>query len=271
MQDIELDRIAGRKAADGAGEFAGILDGFTIYGRDHVAGLDAGLGSRAVGLRFRYQRAFSFSQTKAIRDILGYRLNLHADPATADGALILELCDHILHGRSGNRERNADTSTRRGVDRRVYADDFALHIEGRTARIALVDRRVDLNEVIVRAVADVATAGRDDAGSDGSAEAEGIADRENPVADPRLAGCEFCKRKVRPAFDLDQREIRTLVRANYLGGVGLSVVSCDFDLVGAIDNVIVGNRIAVRRDEEAGALAHHGAMAAMMVAHSGRR
>src|SRR5665647_1229379 len=240
MQDVELDRIAGRETTDGAGEFAGILDGFTVHRRDNVAGFDAGLGSRSVGLRFRYQRAFSFLQTEAIGDILGYRLNLNADPATADGALVLELCDHILYGRSRNREGDANASTRRGVDRRVYADDFALHIEGRTARIALVDRRVDLNEIIVRAIADVATAGRDDAGSDGSAKTKGIADREHPVADSRLACCKFRKRKVRPAFDLDQREVRTLVRANHLGRVCLAIVGRDFDLVGPINNVIVG-------------------------------
>src|SRR6202023_3001365 len=75
-------------------------------------------------------RAFSFFQTKAIGDILEYRLNLDAVPATANRALILELRDHILHGRSRNRERDADASTRRGVDCRVYANDFALHIEG---------------------------------------------------------------------------------------------------------------------------------------------
>ena len=58
-------------------------------------------------------------------------------------------------------------------------------VEGRAARIAAVDRRVDLQEVVVRSGADVAAARRDDAGGDGAAEAERIADGDHPVADAR--------------------------------------------------------------------------------------
>ena len=56
-------------------------------------------------------------------------------------------------------------------------------LNGRAAGVALVHRRIDLDEVVVGAVADVAAARRDDAGGDGAAEAERIADRQHPVAD----------------------------------------------------------------------------------------
>ena len=62
--------------------------------------------------------------------------------------------------------------------------------EGRTAGIAAVHRRVDLQVVVIGAGADVAAMGRDDAGGHRTAEAERIADRKHPVAD---AGVLFAK------------------------------------------------------------------------------
>jgi hypothetical protein len=53
-------------------------------------------------------------------------------------------------GHGGSRDRKGDThaSARLRIDGGVYADDLAPHIEGGPARIALVDRRVDLNEIV---------------------------------------------------------------------------------------------------------------------------
>jgi len=48
MQNVELDRAAGRKTADGTGEFSSILDRLAIHRSDDIAGFDAGLGSRTV-------------------------------------------------------------------------------------------------------------------------------------------------------------------------------------------------------------------------------
>ena len=87
---------------------------------------------------------------------------------------------------AGNGEADADAAARRRVDRGVDADDIAFEIEGGTAGIAAVDRGVDLQEVVIGAGADVAAARRDDAGRHRAAEAEGIADRHDPVADARL-------------------------------------------------------------------------------------
>jgi hypothetical protein len=49
----------------------------------------------------------------------------------------------------GDRKANADTSARRRENRGIDADHLALGIERGTARIAPVDRRIDLQEVIV--------------------------------------------------------------------------------------------------------------------------
>ena len=52
--------------------------------------------------------------------------------------------------------------------------------------VAAIDRRIDLQEVVIQAIADIAAAGRDNAGGDGAAKPERVADGDHPVADARL-------------------------------------------------------------------------------------
>src|SRR6202051_3878636 len=119
------------------------------------------------------------------------RRPLHAEPAARDVALVLELGDDELRRSGWNVEADADRPARRREDRGVHADHVAVHVESRTAGIALVDRRVDLDVVVIGPRADIAAAGGDDAGRHGAAEAEGIADTDQPVADPRRVGREL--------------------------------------------------------------------------------
>ena len=131
---------------------------------------------------------------RGVGDLAGHRLDLHADEAARDRAVLLAAtsttCSTVV-GR--DREGDADIAARRRVDRGVHADDLALQVEGRAAGIAAVHRRVDLQEVVIGAGADVAAAGRDDAGRHRAAEAERVADRQHPVADARLPSASCTK------------------------------------------------------------------------------
>ena len=89
-----------------------------------------------------------------------------------------------MRGFGGNGKTNADASARRRENRRIDADHLTLGIESGTARIAPVDRRIDLQEVIVGPGANVAPARRNDARCNCSTQSEGIADRDHPVAHP---------------------------------------------------------------------------------------
>src|SRR2546421_6271258 len=62
--DAELDVGAGRQAGDLLGEIACVLDLLAIDRSDDVAGLDAGLDGRPVGLRLSDQRAFRLLQAE---------------------------------------------------------------------------------------------------------------------------------------------------------------------------------------------------------------
>jgi len=65
-----------------------------------------------------------------------------------------------------NSEAQADRPSPRGDNRRVDADHFALHIEQRAAGIAVVNRSIGLDEVIVRRLQEIAVQRTDNAGRD---------------------------------------------------------------------------------------------------------
>src|SRR5204862_103088 len=80
-----------------------------------------------------------------------------------------------------------------------------------------------------------------------------IADRDHPVADPRLAGVlEVHIREGAPAgLDLDHRQVGALVAADD-GGLELALVlEHHLDGLGVLDDVVVGDDEAVGGDEEA--------------------
>src|SRR6267142_4095894 len=187
MQYVQLDSAARCEAPDDAGEFTGILDRLAICRSNDVTCLDAGLCCRSVLLGVRYQRTQCLLQTHAVGDILGYRLNLNTDPTAADASVILQLSDHVLYSHCRDRKCDADAAARWRIDRRVYADDLALHIESRATRIALVNWRVDLNEIVVRTTSDVTAAGRNDTGGYGATQAKRVADRKYPITNSSLA------------------------------------------------------------------------------------
>jgi hypothetical protein len=100
---------------------------------------------------------------------------------------------------------------------------------------------------------DLALQGRDDAAGYGAVEAEGVADRDYRITDLRLGGVAEGQRvqRIRRRVDLEQGEVGGRVGADLLGGVGLrAVAELHVDLVGARDNVVVGEDVAVGVDHE---------------------
>src|SRR5438445_7138237 len=159
MQDVKFGCAARCDAADDPSQFSGILDRLAIYRGNDVARLDAGLCRRSILLRISHRRALRLLQTHAVGDILGYRLNLNTDPTAADASVVLQLGDYVLYSQCRDRKCDADAAAGWRIDCGVYADDLALHIESRATRIALVNGRVDLNEIVVRTTSDVTAVG----------------------------------------------------------------------------------------------------------------
>src|SRR6185312_9730740 len=136
----------------------------------------------------RNERAAVFRDAERFGNVVRNRLDLHAEPTAAHLTVLLQLIDDARDRIGGNREADADRSARRRNDRRIHADDFTVHIEQRPARIALIDRRIRLQVIIVGTGVDIAALRRDDAERYRSAEPEWIADRHDPVADFDIGG-----------------------------------------------------------------------------------
>src|SRR5262249_39509739 len=233
-----------------------VVHRLTVNTGDDVARENARLGGRTVGLYFSNKRAFCLLQAEGVSHLFGDRLNLHANPSAGDCAFVAELGDNVFHRLGRDGESDADRSARWREDRGVYADDVAVHVEAWATGVALVDRGIDVNEVIVRPGADITSARRDDSRSNRAVEAEGIAHGDDPIADSRSLLGEFYEGKVAPALNLDERKVGLRICADHFGGIGLSGIELDLNFVCLFDNVIVRDCVTVRTDEEARTLAH---------------
>ncbi len=167
--------------------------------------------------------------------------------------MLFELRDDRLGFVRGYREADADTAAIGRINRRVDANHLAVEVEGRAAGIAAVDRRVDLQEIVIRAFVDVAAARRDDPGRDGAAKPERVADRHYPVADLRrtaVAEADIRQRLIR--VDLEDGEIGLGVAADHLGPILGFILQDHLDFFGVADHVIVGHDITPRINDEPG-------------------
>ena len=251
---LERHRLARVPFGDHARQAAHFADALAVHLQNHVAGLDARACRRPGGIDRRHQRAFGLVEAEARRQVVADMLDAHAEPPALDRAAHLQLRHDIARKRGRNGEADADAAAVRREDRRVHADDLALEIEGRAAGIAAVDRGRDLEEVVIGARPDLAPARRDDAGRGGMAEAEGVAHRHHPVAHPHLFGVgkrDMGKRLLR--LHLEECQVRLRVRADEARGQLALVVEDDGDLLRTRHDMVVGDDMAVRRDDEAGA------------------
>src|SRR5208283_860364 len=124
----------------------------------------------------RDERAALLAEAERLGDRVVDALYANAEPSPSRLAELLQLLDHRRDGVRGRREANADRIAGGREDRRVDADDLAVHVEHGAAGIAFVDRRVGLDVAVVGSLVDVAVARRDDARRHRAAEPEGIAD-----------------------------------------------------------------------------------------------
>ena len=161
-----LALVSGAVAATMRGRSRSWLTSSAVERQDHVALLQAGLRARAVRRDDGDQRAVLALQAEAGGDGRRHLLDLHAEPAAADLAVLFELRDDGLGDIRRHRETDPDAAAVGRIDRGVDADHLAVEVEGRPAGIAAVDRRVDLQEIVELAGVDVAAARRNDAGRD---------------------------------------------------------------------------------------------------------
>ena len=142
-------------------------------------------------------------------------------------------------------------------DGRVHADNAAPAVEERTAGIAGVQRGVGLYDVLDQAAGrrpQGPAQGADHTGRDRRLQAEGIAHGNDKLPDAQ--GIQIAKLDWReapaPAMHPDKRGIRIRIAANEIGRSGAAVGKQNLDRTRALNDVIVGQHIAVGRDNKAG-------------------
>ena len=234
----------------------------TIDLDDNIALLDAGLVGRLTGFHSGNQFAVILFDTQRIGNALVERLDPDTQITARDLGPALQLFDNRKCLFGGNGETDPDIAARGRKDHRVDADDIAVDIEHRAARIALVDRGIGLDIAIIgAALPGHAVERRDDARGHGAAKPERIADRNHPVTDPCLGRiAEFHEGQV-GGVDLENRKVRGRIAADELRVI--------FDAIGhdhldraddgrarpfaARNDMIVRHDIAVGRNDEAGA------------------
>ena len=152
----------------------------------------------------------------------------------------------------GHREADADRAAVRRQDRGVHADDLAVHVEQRPARVAAVDRGVGLDEVVVgaRSVRLRAETMPDETEKPWPS---GLPMAMHPVADAASASLSPNSTKG-SGSSLSTLRSAMSVRGSVptrVAGRSPPSKKLDADLVGALDDVVVRHDVAVGRDDEA--------------------
>ena len=140
--------VPGFVAVTIADELVTVPDRLAVVGHDHVAGLESGARGGAARHHVQHDGAVAILQAELVDRVRGDRADADADAAARDLAgaqLRQQLADDV----DRDREADADVALllRAADDRGVDADDFAAHVQQRSARVARVDGRVGLQHL----------------------------------------------------------------------------------------------------------------------------
>src|SRR6266513_2843678 len=192
---LDLDCLTGIVVANDSLQRADAIHRLTIRGDDDVTRLEACLLSRSVLAReIANENATDVLHTS---DSGVFR----ADIVDADSQRLntdVPVGDELIHDTLGQRDWNCEAVagivTGGARDRAVDADHFTVCIHQRTAGIAGIDRRISLDQVTDRVLVcpvrvdqlwKRTALGAYDSGCNRVLETERVANRENPLTDPR--------------------------------------------------------------------------------------
>ena len=164
-----------------------------------------------------------------------------------------------------DRNGKADTGALLGAtggDHRVDADHFGARVQQRTAGVAGINRRIRLDRFVDSiAIRPADRADRtDDAARHRARQSKRIADGKHFLSDAEVTRVAQGRRHQVRSADLDHRKIVTLICANHLRRVVALVVQRDFNILGALDHVEVGEDVSLFVENESRTLAflrHH--------------
>src|ERR1019366_484773 len=245
---------AGRHGGDFVAEDVGVAHAFPVELQDNVALFQTRLVRRAAGGDGADDDAARFLESEARGEIAGNALYGDADHAALHFTLPDQLVHHRLGHVGGDGEANADVDAGGRENLGVDPDQLPARIHQRAARVALVDGRVGLQEVLEAAIAQTrgAALGADDARGYGFADAQRIANRQANVTHAHLIGVAGLQNRQVAGANLQPRQIAGRVRPPPLRGIRTARADeIHLDLVRAIDDVMVGEDVPVGAHDHA--------------------
>jgi len=206
-QILDLHLRFGGKLADRQQKLPRIPDRRVIDLGDHIAGLEAGLGGGAVGRHFCDESALIGAELCG--EIGAKALGRDAQIATRDTAGVDDLFGGGAHEIDRHGKTHAGEAATSAEDRRIDAHDTAGAIDQRTTRVARVDGRIGLNEILNRLDPEVsATERADDSAADRLTDTKRIPDGEDNVADLQLVAVSERRRMKRIVrLDFEHRDV----------------------------------------------------------------
>ena len=255
------DGVAGTQGAEALLQFGEGVDGGVVDADDDVLLGQAEVGAGTSFFHVVYVYAGGGALDVELLGELGVEGSTgDTENAALHAAVGLEVGDYLGDDGGGDGKAIAGVGAGAGVDGGVDADELSVEVHQCAPGIAWVDGGVRL-EVALDAHAALgltralegSALGRDDAGRDGGVESEGVADGKHPFAYLDVVGVAEDYGLEIGGVDLDEGEVGGLVAADDGGGVRGVIVEEHFELLGSVDDVVVGDYVAVGGDDDAGA------------------
>src|SRR5262249_39407444 len=187
----------------------------------------------------------------------GYVLNLVTHVTSRHSAPLHDLPHDLASHIDRNSEADALIAAAAiGQDGGVDSDQLAQRVDQRSAGVARIDGRIGLDEVFIVLDAEISAAhGADNPQGHRLADSERVADRERKIA--HLCLSRVAQRDCRQVLSVNSQDcdISLWVGADQSSPVFAFIREPSLDLRGSIDNVIVGEKVAIRADDDTGAKA----------------
>src|SRR5208282_3923890 len=256
-ESLEVQRSSGLLFSDFDLQRARVAHGFPVEFNDDVTDFQPRLRARGVRLDLRHDGSRSVIHVKELRLLGSDVADPDADIPVVHFSVLDQGVDRRPHDLRGNRKSHAGEAARLGDQERVDAHNFSVSIHQRTAGVPGVDGRVRLNELSRRtAVSGVwirPVQRADNAASYSEAESQRIAECEHSLTGVQLRRVSQRNAGQVGAVDLDYGKISQRVGADQLRRQDSAVSHGDANIHRAVDDVVVGDDVAVGRNDHAAA------------------
>ncbi len=214
--------------------------------------LNPGFGRRISGGDGSNQNTGLALGAVIVRQVSFQVLNADAKPPTGDLTVLFQLIDNLLRHIDRNREPDSlTTSDDHGVD----PDDLTFQVEQGAAAVARIDGCVRLDVIVVRPGTNDASLGADNPGRHGLFQPERAPDGHDPLPDFETVGVSQSHgRQTFFRFDLEQSYIGDRIPPDDLGVEFAFIFKDNFDFIGALNHMVVGDDVSVFVDNETGSL-----------------